>query len=129
MGMRPFAHWDDMMSTSNLPPGFETLEPFAEDWVLPDAMARMHKRQTSAMADIKQFYAAMLPHGVTALEYLKQFALGTLPAEGEHLLKLMLSLAEIAPAVEWYNGPQVTDGFSVQRIRYLRQIPDNMPQL
>jgi hypothetical protein len=117
------------MSETNLPQGFEMLEPFTTDWVLPDAVGRMHKRQASTMADIKIFYDAMLPHGVPALDYLKQFTLGALPPEGERLLKLMLALAEIAPAVEWYNGPQVTDGFPVQRIRYLRQIPDNMPQL
>jgi hypothetical protein len=129
MGATPSVHWGDAMSTTNLPPGFEALEQFTADWVLPDAVARMHKRQTSAIRDIKNFYDAMLPHGVAALDYLKQFAPGALPPEGERLLKLMLALAEIAPAVEWYNGPQVTDGFPVQRIRYLRQIPDNAPQL
>lgn len=111
-----------------LPAGFEALEPFAEDWVLPDAAARMNRRQRSDIAELKRFYGAMLPRREAALAYLRQHELGALPAEGENLLKLMLALAEIAPAVEWYNGPQVTDGFSVQRIRYLRQIPDNAAQ-
>lgn len=117
------------MSDTQLPPGFEKLEAFTSEWVLPDAAARMYKRQSSAFGDIKNFYAAMQPQGAAALEYLKQFRLGALPPEGERLLKLMLALAEVAPAVEWYNSPQVTDGFSVQRIRYLRQIPDNAAQL
>jgi len=117
-----------MMNHANLPAGFEALEVFTSDWVLPDAVARMGKRQASTMEDIKRFYHAMLPQGVAALEYLKQFALGALPPEGERLLKLMLALAEVAPAVEWYNNQRVTDGFSVQRIRYLRQIPDNTVQ-
>lgn len=112
-----------------LPPGFEILEAFASDWVLPDAVARMQKRQSSAIAEIKRFYATILPLGEAALAYLRQYPLGALPPEGERLLKLMLALAEIAPAVEWYDNPQVTDGFPVQRIHYLRQIPDNMGQL
>jgi len=117
-----------MLSERSLPPSFETLEVFTQDWVLPDAVARMTKRQNSRIEDIKRFYAAMLPQGVAALEYLRRYALGALPPEGENLLKLMLALAEVAPAVEWYNSPNVTDGFSVQRIRYLRQIPDNAAQ-
>ena len=112
----------------NLPVGFETLEEFVDGWVLPDAVARMTRRQGSSIEDIKRFYDVMLPQGEAALAYLRQYPLGELPPEGERLLKLMLALAEIAPAVEWYNGPQVPDGFPVQRIRYLRQIPDNAVQ-
>jgi hypothetical protein len=112
----------------NLPDGFEDLAPFTEVWVLPDAAARMEKRQSSTQAELKHFYNAMLPRGAAALEYLKQYALGALTPQGETLLKLMLALAEVAPAVEWYNNPRVTDGFAVQRIRYLRQIPDTALQ-
>jgi hypothetical protein len=116
------------MTQSSLPAGFEVLEPLVHDWVLPDAVARMGKRQASTIAELRRFYDAMLPLGETALAYLRRFPLGALPPEGERLLKLMLALAEAAPAVEWYNSPKVTDGFPVQRIRYLRQIPDNAAQ-
>lgn len=114
---------------SELPAGFEALEPFCADWVREDVEARMRQRQGSQMADIKRFYDAILPRGAEALEYLKQFKLGELPPEGENLLKLMLSLAEVAPAVEWYNDPNVKDGFPVQRIKFLRKIPDTAPQV
>lgn len=110
--------------TSSLPSGFEALEPFVTDWALADAVARMAKRQASAMAEIRGFYDAMLPLGEPALVYLRQFQLGALPPEAEVLLKLMLSLAEIAPAVEWYDDPRVYDGFPIERIRYRRLIPD-----
>jgi hypothetical protein len=116
------------MDEAGLPEGFETLEPFAADWILPDATARMAKRQASSIADIRRFYDAILPQGAAALDYLKQYELGALPDDGVRLLKLMLALAEVAPAVEWYNNPQVFDGFPVQRIRYLRQIPDTAAQ-
>lgn len=111
-----------------LPPGFTALECFVGDWVLPDAAARMARRQASRIEDIKTFYDAMLPMGEAALAWLRDFDLGTLPPEGERLLKLMLALAEVAPAVEWYGAPRVYDGFPVERIRYLRQIPDTAAQ-
>ncbi len=111
-----------------LPPGFGPLEHFVADWVLPDAAARMAKRQESTIGDLKTYYAAMLPMGEAALAWLQDYDLGALPPEGERLLKLMLALAEVAPAVEWYNDPRVFDGFPVERIRYLRQISDTAAQ-
>ena len=109
---------------SLLPPGFTDLERFVSGWVLPDAAARMAKRQASTIADLRAFYDAMLPRGEAALVWLRDYSLGTLPAAGENLLRLMLMLAEAAPAVEWYDDPRVYDGFPIERIRYLRQIPD-----
>jgi hypothetical protein len=112
-----------------LPEGFAAAEPYVADWVLADANARMAKRQASSLAELQDFYDMMLPLGEAALGWLRGYELGDLPDEGERLLKLMLALAEVAPAVEWYNGPRVTDGFPVECIRYLRQIPDNAPQM
>jgi hypothetical protein len=114
--------------TAVLPGGFEALEPFVADWALADAVARMTKRQTSGMDEIRGFYDAMLPRGEEALIYLRQFQLGELPPQAEQLLKLMLSLAEVAPAVEWYGDPRVFDGFPIERIRYKRLIPDAAAQ-
>jgi hypothetical protein len=114
--------------SSLLPAGFENLESYVAEWALPDAMARMTKRQSSTIEEIRRFYEAALPLGEAALAYLRQFQLGSLEPEAERLLKLMLALAEVAPAVEWYNDPKVYDGFSVNRIRYLRQIPDTAAQ-
>lgn len=114
--------------TAVLPSGFEALEPFVAEWALPDAVARMTKRQASGMDEIRGFYDAMLPSGERALTYLREFQLGELPPQAERLLKLMLSLAEIAPAVEWYGDPRVSDGFPIERIRYRRLIPDAAAQ-
>lgn len=109
---------------SSLPAGFEALEPFVADWALEDAVARMARRQASGIEEIRRFYDAMLPLGEAALQHLRQFQLGDLPVESERLLKLMLSLAEVAPAVEWYGDPRVYDGFPIERIRYRRLIRD-----
>lgn len=94
------------------------------EWVLPDAAARMQKRQSSTLSEIRVFYDAILPLGEQALQYLRDLQLGALPPDAQRLLKLMLALAEVAPAVEWYQSPQVYDGFPVTRIRYVRQIAD-----
>lgn len=111
-----------------LPPGFEAAEPFVAEWVLPDAAARMAKRQASGIDDLNRLYDTMLPLGEAALAHLRNFELGNVPEDAERLLKLMLALAEVAPAVEWYNDPRVYDGFPVERIRFLRQIPDTAAQ-
>jgi hypothetical protein len=115
-------------NTRSLPAGFESLDPFVAAWVLPDAAARMAKRQSSGYEEIHRFYRAIIPLGERALDYLRAFELGSLPPEGERLLRLMLSLAEIGPAVEWYQDPKVYDGFEVGRIRYVKQIPDTSAQ-
>lgn len=125
---RGIVRGESLDNQSSLPSGFESLEPFVSEWVLADAVARMAKRQRSSMKEIRRFYEAIVPLGERALDYLRQFRLGELPPEGERLLKLMLSLAEIGPAVEWYGSPQVTDGFPVSRIRYLRLIADTAAQ-
>jgi hypothetical protein len=111
-----------------LPRGFEALEPFVEDWVLEDVAARLTKRLGSTIAEIRGFYDAILPLGEQALAYLRNYQLGALPPDGERLLKLMLALAEVGPAVEWYDNPRVYDGFDIDRIRFVRKIPDNVAQ-
>ncbi|MET0587265.1 MAG: hypothetical protein ABWZ75_01985 [Novosphingobium sp.] len=114
--------------TGLLPAGFEAAEPFVADWVLPDAAARMAKRQASGIEELRALYDTMLPLGEAALAHLREFELGSVPDDAERLLKLMLALAEVAPAVEWYNDPRVYDGFPVERIRFLRQIHDTAAQ-
>lgn len=113
---------------TTLPPDFADLERFVPDWVHADAPARMAKRQGSTIAEIKAFYQAMLPRGEAVLACLRGHQLGDLPAEVETLLRLMLMLAEVAPAVEWYDDPAVYDGFPVERIRYTRLISDTGAQ-
>ena len=80
------------MDQSTLPAGFEALAPFVADWVLENASARMAKRQSSSMAEIRRFYDAIVPMGVQALDYLRGYELGSLTPEGENMLKLMLAL-------------------------------------
>ena len=117
------------MTERMLPEGFDTIERFVPEWVQPDAEHRLAKRLGTDMPAIREFYAAMLAEGEAALAWLRGYRLGELPPEGERLLRLMLMLAELAPAVEWYDDQRVYDGFPVERIRYLHQIPDLAPQV
>jgi hypothetical protein len=54
--------------------------------------------------------------------------LGELDSAEERLLKLMLSLAEIGPSVEWYQQNAVVDGFEPDRFKLTVQLPDNVAQ-
>lgn len=62
-----------MDNTRSLPAGFESLDPFVAAWVLPDAAARMTKRQNSSYEEIRRFHDAMIPLGEKALDYLGGF--------------------------------------------------------
>lgn len=104
------------------------LEAFVADWVLPDSLARMAKRRSSNMEDIKAFYNVAIANAERALNHLRAFPLGDIPEAEERLLKLMLSLAEVGPAVEWFDSPHVYDGFEASKIRYIRTLPDTAAQ-
>jgi len=118
-----------MTATSpRLPPAFAGLECHVDEWVLADSPARAAKRLATPYADIKRFYDTTLPHAPRALEYLAERELGRLEPADERLLKLMLALAEIGPAVEWYQNPGVIDGFAAERFQLVQHIPDSAAQ-
>ena len=102
------------MSNRQLPAQFVDLEPFA-GWALPDEVGRGRRRASSPMADIQAFYDAMLPRMEDVLGYLNAHALKELSPEAERLKNMVLSLAEIGPAVEFYGEPSVIDGFPTER--------------
>ena len=102
------------MSNRQLPAQFPDLEPFA-GWALSDEVSRGRKRSSSAMQEIQAFYDAMLPRMEDVLGYLNAHPLNELPREAERLMNMVLSLAEIGPAVEFYGEPSVIDGFPTER--------------
>ena len=111
-----------------LPKGFKSLEKWIDMWVLADSQARTEQRHAVDYQDIKAFYDDMLSKADKALAYLQKKQLGELEASEERLLKLMLSLAEIGPSVEWYQQNAVVDGFEPSRFKLTEQIPDNAAQ-
>ena len=117
-----------MTSSALLPDGFSTLEPFVDDWVLPDSRARPEKRLSCDISELRHYYDAVLPLAPDALEHLSAHPLGNLPQAEERLLKLLLSLAEVGPAVEWYEQPEVVDGFPAHRFPLVQQLSDTDAQ-
>ena len=102
------------MSNRQLPKQFEDLEPFA-GWALPDEVSRARRRASSPMAEIQAFYDALLPRMEAVLGYLNAHPLNELSPEAERLMNMVLSLAEIGPAVEFFGEPSVIDGFPTER--------------
>ena len=103
------------MSQGTLPDQFADLEPFVADWSLAEERARNHKRLSSSMEELRAFYDAICPRMETILAYLQQFSPDAMPEEVRRLFFLTLSLAEIAPAVEFFGQPGVIDGLASTR--------------
>ena len=118
----------DKNNPRQLPKGFKSLEKWIDMWVLPDSQARTDQRHAVDYAEIESFYHDMLKKADKALAYLQQKQLGELDEAEERLLKLMLSLAEIGPCVEWYQQNAVVDGFDPNRFKLTVQLPDNVAQ-
>ena len=112
------------MNEASLPKGFEELEPWVGTWVLENTQARSDRRQTSSFDELSAFYDALLPQAERALVHLSGFQLGALPGEEARLLKLLLALAEITPAIEWYRQPSVVDGLAAERFPAAVMLPD-----
>lgn len=97
-----------------LPAEFSRLQRFAQ-WSLASETERNVKRHASTMDGIVAFKDAMLPEIDAIVAYLNGFAQGAMPPEALALMYMLLSLAEVAPAVEFYRQPAVIDGFDPRR--------------
>ena len=100
--------------TGFYPPGFEDLEHL-RDWSLPTERDRAFKRFHAEQAELETVYEAVHERLAEIVKHLDQFPLTELPPESARLMLLMLSLAEIAPAIEFYKQPRVYDGFDLNR--------------
>ncbi len=109
-----------------LPAGFEDLERFAAVWSLASERERNRQRLSSSMSEIQELYDALLTRMDQIIEYLNQLPLDNMPEEARRLLYLSLSLAEVAPAVEFYKQPEVVDGFPADRFLPV-EVPNMSP--
>lgn len=97
-----------------LPEAFVDLAPFA-GWALRTETERNRRRLASTMAEIRVFAEAMLPRLDAIAAHLDGFSLDALPKPEGDLFAMMLSLAEVAPAIECYGQPAVVDGYDSAR--------------
>ncbi|WP_347557628.1 hypothetical protein [Robbsia sp. KACC 23696] len=102
-----------------VPPAFDALAPFVPMWALATETERSIQRHTAGMPQILAFRDAILPQVNDIVDWLNGFALSTLDAHPEAMtmMYLLLSLAEIAPAIEFYNQPDVIDGYDARRFQ------------
>ena len=98
-----------------LPAAFSDLTCFVGTWALPTETQRNMQRHTVGMEAIVEFKDAMLPKVDGIVAWLNQYELASLPEEAKTLMYLLLSFAEIAPAVEFYQQPAVIDGYDPRR--------------
>jgi len=97
-----------------LPAQFAALTPFT-NWCLATETERNRKRNASAMLELQAFRDAILPQVDEVVRYLDGFSLDAMPKDALNLMHMLLSLAEIAPAVESYHQPGVIDGYDPAR--------------
>jgi len=100
---------------NQLPKGFEDLEKHVEYWAKPTENERRLQRDATDIETIKIFYDDIIGRIGPALEYLNARDMNAFNEEETKLFSLTLSLAEIAPCVEWYNQVRVIDGVVPER--------------
>jgi hypothetical protein len=104
-------------SIVTLPPEFSELQPFAEKWAFPTEDERAAARRSSRPEELKSFYDAMMIRLSEILERVDRYPLGKVEGADSHLFHMALSLAEIAPHVEFYKlNPNVPFAFSETRM-------------
>ncbi len=105
-----------------LPEAFADLEPFAPVWCLATEPERWARRLATPFEELQAFYDACFPRAEAAIEHCNGFDLHALPADADHLLQLLHSLALVSYAVEvWqdrlplHTGAAVIDRISEPR--------------
>lgn len=93
--------------TPALPVGFEALEPFVATWAIDGAAPRAARRSASTEDERRAFYDAVLPLMGAALDHLDATPLAAHDEAQKRLMRLMLSFAHVALAVEM-QGPDET---------------------
>ena len=97
------------MTAHALPAGFEDLQPFAEQWVLPDQRARYLARLDASMDELQTFYDAAMARIDDVLAYLEQYPVDELSDEGVNLLWLYCALCNVSFPIEVWRQQRVPD--------------------
>ncbi len=105
-----------------LPAEFSDLQRFT-GWSLPTEVARAQRRRDSTLDEIREFYDAMLPRLMPALDYLNGFPLSRMPAPELSLFHMSLAFAEIAPFVEQYGRTVLPEIFDERRFVPVHDLP------
>ena len=95
----------------------EALAPFLAKWAKPTEYERSDARRSSTAAELQAFYDAAVPHLPAILKKVDEYPVGQVPDDVKPLFYIALSLAEIAPNVEFYgNSPGIPFAFDESRL-------------
>lgn len=97
-----------------LPTQFAQLEPFSA-WCLATETERNIRRLSLPQDELQAFADAIIPEVQGIVAYLDRQPLAEMPEDDKPLFHMLLSLAEIAPAIESYHQPEVIDGYDSRR--------------
>jgi len=79
------------------------LRPYIDRWAIATQKEREIRRRRATPAELKTFYEAIVPNLEDIIEVLNLWPLNEMPDNARLLMNLTLSLAEIAPHVEFYD--------------------------
>lgn len=102
-----------------LPSQFGELEPYAQDWVLPDERERNAFRVSRSIEELDAFHNAVFPRLDELCDYIDQFSLDAMPAPAERLLRLGQMVMEAMPATLVYREPDVPNSVVHERFHII----------
>jgi hypothetical protein len=109
-------------AATQLPSGFENLEPLVPEWALPSEQQRYAKRLATPIEALRKFYDAIFPRMDDAMRHLAEFPaddIASLPAPTRNLYHLALSYFEASHPIELdWKGSDLDDAFPHARIVY-----------
>jgi hypothetical protein len=112
---------------SQLPAGFEALEPFASTWAIAGAANRAERRMSSSEADRVAFFEAAKDLLAPALARLDETPLDQFDAKEQRLMDLMLTFAHVAFAVEVQGDDEPKHLRGARRMKITRAPADLDP--
>ena len=109
-------------------PDFQHLADYIESWGLPTREARLEKRLTSTLDELKDFYEAVSPHLGDISGFLNQWPLDEIPAEHRGLADTALMMCEVDNPVNKWRSPTLDDGVDPRRLEVKGNLYES-PQL
>jgi len=106
-----------------LPTEFSDLEPFAQTWSLATEQERWAERLSSSMAELQEFYDAILPRVEEAMAFCDRFPLDDMPNDAVNLLRMIYSFVLVSFPVELWRQPHVPDTGSTTYDRFVEPLP------
>ena len=112
------------MSSARLPEGFAELDHLVDDWSLATAFDRDAARGSSSPEERQALYDAFTPRLADALDLLDQTPLEQHDDAAKHLMRMALSYAHVAQAIEVHGTDELKHARQRQRIPITRATAD-----